>query len=167
MNTFTQARNLRGDGRHYIQTFKGGILSPVNVVAFHDNEGGLYDFRAVLELAPIAGRMFTKVRARVQTVYVPLQALYALANPDLQHAGEAHIVREALQSGDLLFEMEDDNEINQRCFVHPTPINGVLKTCASTRLAHIAAVNHLRLRKYYKAELLESTHMTTSPALLG
>ncbi|WP_281954274.1 hypothetical protein [Pseudophaeobacter arcticus] len=167
MNTFTQPRNLKGDARQYLQTFKGGILSPCHAVAFHENEGGLYDFRAVMELAPIAGRMYTKIRARFQTIFVPLQGIYALANPLDQYPGEDHIVRDMLQSGDPLFEMENDNEITQRCFVHPTPINGELKTCASTRLAYIAAVNHLRLRKYRKATLLENTHMTQSPALLS
>ena len=167
MDNFAQARNLKGDDRQYLQTFKGGILSPCNAVAFHENEGGLYDFRAVLELAPIAGRMYTPISARVQTVYVPLQALHALNDPEHAYPGEARVVRDLLQSGEPLFEMEEDNEINQRCFVHPTPIDGVLKTCASTRLAHIAAVNYLRLRKYRKASLLDSTHMTTTPALLG
>lgn len=167
MENFSQARNLRGDARQYLQTFKGGILTPCNAVAFHENEGGLYDFRAVLELAPIAGRMYTPIRARVQTVYVPLQALHVLSDPQHAYPGEARVVRDLLQSGEPLFEMEEDNEINQRCFVHPIPIDGVLKTCASTRLAHNAAVNYLRLRKYRKASLLDSTHMTTTPALLG
>lgn len=167
MSDYTKPRNMRFDNRVSIGTCMGGKLVPVSAARVQGNESGLFDCAVTLELAPIAGRMYTKIAAHVQSVFVPLQAIHALHNPEHDYPGEDVVIREQLTSGDPLFPLEVENEVTKRCFVHPKSIDGVKKLCASTRLAHIAAVNFLRRSKYHKATLLDSAAMGITPAILG
>jgi hypothetical protein len=77
------------------------------------------------------------------------------------------VLRQKLLSGNPLFGLETEGEITKRCGVVPASQGGVKKTCEITRLAHNAAVNHLRLRKYHKAALLPHTNTAVTPALLS
>jgi hypothetical protein len=147
--------------------FRGGKLAPVMAVPFRESESGVVSQTITFELDPIAGRMITPITAEVVSVYVPAQAIDALKNPEDAYPGNDEVFRQKLLSGNPVFGLEPENEISQRCGIEPRSIGGVKQVNEAVRLAHIAAVNHLRQRKYVKAQLLDSTALTVTPAIIG
>lgn len=160
-------RNTRRESRTLVGRFRGGKLVPVMAVPVRGNEGGILSQSITMELDPIAGRMITPITGEVTTVFVPVQAIDAIKDPDAAYAGMTEVLREKLLSGAPLFGLEDENEISKRCGVNPRSINGVKKVNEMVRLAHNAAVNYLRLRKYTYATLLEHDNTDVTPAILG
>jgi hypothetical protein len=77
------------------------------------------------------------------------------------------VLREKLLSGNPLFGLEAEGEISMRCGVNPRSMAGVKKVNEMVRLAHNAAVNHLRQRKYHKATLLLAASTAITPALIS
>ncbi len=146
---------------------RGGKLEPVAFHAFIGSEGGMIRQDLKFELDPIPGRILTPIRAQVQNVFVPVQAMHELKNPDATLPGNDELIRQELLSGDALFGVEPEHEISRRANVEPVSISGTKYVSETIRLAYICAVNFLRQRKYVKAKLLDTTRMTPAPAILS
>jgi hypothetical protein len=167
MTQFQQNRSTREAGQTITGRFKGGKLAPVMAVPFRESESGILNQEVTFELDPIAGKMITPVIAEVFAVYVPIQAIDALKNPNEAYAGNEEIIRQKLLSGAPLFDMEAESELSQRMGVVPRSIAGVKSVCEVTRLAHNCAVNYLRRRKYVNALQLLAANTAMTPALLS
>lgn len=148
---------------------KTGKLAPVLAVPFGQGESGMLAQFCELELDQLAGRLESQLTVEVNAVYVPVLACDELKNAGtVPYAGTAESFRDRLMSGQVMFDLEDENEISKRCGVEPASYGGVLKVNEVVRLAHNCAVNFLRQRKYVKAALLSSTAPATiTPALIG
>lgn len=167
MTTYQNARTTRREARTITGRFRGGKLAPVMAVAVRPSEGGMLSQTITMELDPIAGRMITQIEGEFISVAVPVQAIDAIKDPVAAYAGMTEVLREKLLSGNPLFGIEDEGEISKRCGVNPRSIGGVKKVSEAVRLAHNAAVNFLRQRKYVYASLLSSTNIDVTPALIG
>lgn len=165
--SYQTPRNVRRESRTLVGRFRGGKLAPVMAVPVRGNEGGILSQSITMELDPIAGRMITPITGEVVAVFVPVQAADAIKDPDAAYAGMTEVLREKLLTGNPLFGLEDESEISKRCGVNPRSIGGQKKVNEVVRLAHNAAVNYLRQRKYVKAVLVPATNLAVTPALLG
>jgi hypothetical protein len=135
--------------------------------AVRGSEGGILNQILTMELDPIAGRMITPITGEMIAVFVPVQAIDAIKDPNAAYAGMTEVIREKLLTGNPLFNLENEGEISQRCGVEPRQIGGVKRVNEMTRLAHNAAVNFLRQRKYDKASLLLHSNTAVTPAILS
>ncbi|MBJ2150157.1 hypothetical protein [Paracoccus sp. IB05] len=167
MTTYQNARNTRRESITNLGRFRGGMLSPVAFTAVRPSEGGMLSQQITYELDPIAGRMVTPMYAELTVVFVPVQAMDALKNPDADYPGLTEVVREKYLSGNPLFVLENENEISKRCRINPRSIGGVKKVSETIRLGHNAAVNFLRTRKYVKATKLLASSTASTPALIS
>lgn len=167
MVNYQKPRSTRRELRTLGGRFRGGKLAPVMATAFRESESGVLDQSIVLELDPIAGRVITPITAELIAVYVPIPACDALKNPEDDYPGNAEAFRHKLLSGNPVFGLEEENEITKRLGVSPRPVSGVKYANEVVRLAHICAVNYLRQSKYVKAQLLDSTAMSVTPAIIG
>lgn len=165
--TYQSTRNVRRDSRTLVGRFRGGKLAPVAAVPVKGNEGGLLSQSITLELDPVAGRLITPITAEMISIFVPVQAIDAIKNPDADFAGLTEVIREKLLSGNPLFGLEDEGEISKRCGVNPRSISGAKKVNEAVRLAHNAAVNYLRTRKYVNATKLLANNTAITPALIS
>ncbi|MBW7921367.1 MAG: hypothetical protein H3C51_04620 [Rubellimicrobium sp.] len=165
--SYQSTRNVRRDSRTLVGRFRGGKLAPVLAVPVRGNEGGLLSQQITLELDPIAGRMITPITGEVISVFVPVQAIDAIKDPDADFAGLTEVIREKLLSGNPLFGLEAEGEISKRLGVNPRSIGGVKKVNEMVRLAHNAAVNFLRVRKYVYATKLLANNTAITPALIS
>lgn len=164
---FQKTRNTRREARTLVGRFRGGKLAPVMATAVRGNEGGMLSQNITLELDPIAGRMITPITGELISVFVPVQAIDALKDPSAAYAGMTEVLREKLLTGNPLFTLENENEISKRCGVNPQSIGGSKKVNQMVRIAHNAAVNYLRQRKYDKATLLDYTNTAVTPAIIS
>lgn len=167
MTKYQTPISIRRENRTLVGRFRGGKLAPVMAVAVRGSEGGMLSQRVTLELDAIAGRMITPITAELKAVFVPVQAIDAIKDPDAAYAGMTEVVREKLLSGNPLFGLEDEGEISKRCGVNPTSVGGAKKVSEAVRLAHNAAVNYMRLRKYDKAVQLLHSNTAITPALIA
>jgi hypothetical protein len=135
--------------------------------AVRGNEGGMLSQSITYELDPIAGRMITAMYGEFISVFVPVQAIDAIKDPAAAYAGMTEVLREKLLTGNPLFGLEAETEISKRCGVNPRSIGGVKKVNEVIRLAHNAAVNHLRQRKYHKAAQILASSTAITPALIS
>ncbi|ARC88800.1 hypothetical protein [Rhodovulum sp. MB263] len=165
--SYQNARNVRRESRTLVGRFRGGKLAPVMAVAVRGNEGGFLSQKITLELDPIAGRMITPITGEFISVFVPVQAVDAIKDPDAAYAGMTEVLREKLLSGNPLFDLEPESEISRRCGVNPRSIGGVKKVNEIVRLGHNAAVNFLRQRKYVKAKQVLHSNTAITPALIS
>lgn len=122
---------------------------------------------AMIELDPIAGRLITPITAEMFAVYVPVQAMDKLANDDDDNAGITEILRRRMLAGEVLFPMEEENEVTMRLGVMPKSIGGKKLVSTVARYAYICAINFLRQRKYTYATLLPKMVKIVTPALLS
>lgn len=166
-STYQQTRNVRRAARTLVGRFRGGKLAPVMAEAIRGNEGGLLSQSITLELDPIAGRMITPITGELISVFVPVQAIDAIKNPTADFAGLTEVIREKILSGSPLFTLETEGEISKRCGINPRSIGGVKKVNEMVRLAHNAAVNYLRQRKYTYAAKVLGTNTAITPALIS
>lgn len=167
MTTYQNARNRRRHAVTRTGRFRGGKLVPVMAVAVRPSEGGMLSQSITMELDPIAGRLITQMEGELYSVAVPVQAIDAMKNPEGDYAGLTEVIREKLLTGNPLFGIEEEGEISKRCKVNPRSVGGVKMVNEAVRLAHNAAVNFLRQRKYVYAALLSSTNTAITPALIG
>ena len=165
--SYQTTRNVRRESRTLVGRFRGGKLNPVMAVAVRGNEGGLLAQSMTLELDTIMGRMITPVTGEMISVFVPVQAIDAIKEPGADYAGLTEVIREKLLSGNPLFGLENEGEISKRCGVNPRSIGGGKKVNEMVRLAHNAAVNYLRTRKYAKATKLLANSTAVTPALIS
>lgn len=166
-NKYQMANKKRQEYRSTGGRFKGGKLAPVAAMVFRESESGVVTQNITYELDPVAGRMITEVSADVVSVYVPALAIDALKNPADDYPGNAEVFRQKLLSGSVVFDLEDEGEISKRCGIVPRSIGGAKKVNESVRIAHNAAVNYLRQRKYVKATQLLASNTAMTPALLA
>jgi len=164
---FKNARNVRREARTLVGRTRGGKLAPIMATPVRGNEGGMLSQNVTMELDPIMGRMITPITAEMTAVFVPVQAIDAIKAPDAAYAGMTEVLREKLLSGNPLFGLETEGEISKRCGVNPRSVGGVKKVNEMVRLAHNAAVNYLRQRKYHKATILPHTNTAITPALIA
>lgn len=164
---YQKPRNVRREARTLVGRFRGGKLAPVMAVPVRGNEGGMLSQNITMELDPIMGRMITPITGEMVAVFVPVQAMHVLNNPEVAYAGVTEVIREQLLTGNPLFGLENETEITKRCGVNPRSINGSKRVNVGVRLAHNAAVNYLRQRKYDKATLVTKTNMSVTPAIIS
>lgn len=167
MTKYNNATQTRRMSRTLGGRFRGGKLAPVMAEAFRESESGILSQTVSYELDPIAGRMITPITAELVSVFVPVQAIDALKNPTEDYAGITEVIRDKLLSGSPLFDLETESEISKRLGVNPVSVSGVKKVNEIARLAHNAAVNHLRLRKYVNAVQLLAGNMDVTPSLIS
>jgi hypothetical protein len=165
--SYQTTRNTRRESRTLVGRFRGGKLAPVMAVPVRGNEGGMLAQSITLELDGIAGRMITPITGEFISVFVPVQAIDEIKDPAAAYPGMTEVLREKLLSGNPLFGLENETEISKRCGVNPRSIGGVKKVNEMVRLAHNAAVNHLRRRKYVKATQLLAASTAITPALIS
>lgn len=165
--SYQTPRNTRRESRTLVGRFRGGKLVPIMAVAVRGNEGGLLSQSVTMELDPIPGRMITPITAELFSVFVPVQGIDAIKDPDAAYAGMTEVLREKLLSGNPLFGLENETEISKRCGVNPRSIGGVKKVNEMVRLAHNAAVNYLRQSKYVKATKVLANSTAITPAIIG
>lgn len=164
---YQTTRNTRREARTLVGRFRGGKLAPVMATAVRGNEGGMLSQSVMLELDPIAGRMITPIKGEMMAVFVPVQAIDAIKDPNAAYPGMTEVIREKLLSGNPLFGLENEGEISKRCGVNPRSIGGAKRVNEMVRLAHNAAVNYLRQRKYDKATLLSASNTAVTPAIIS
>ena len=164
---FQSQRNKRREARTVLGRFRGGRLAPVLAVPVKGSEGGMLTQTLTMRLDPIAGEMVTPMTGELISVYVPVQAIDAIKDPAGAYAGMTDVIRNKILSGTPLFGLEDEGEISKRLGVVPRSIGGVKKVNEMARLAHNAAVNFLRTRKYVKAAKVLHSNTAVTPALLG
>jgi len=157
----------RYDTRGLFDRFKVGKLVPVKAVPVRTQEGGVLSQSIRLELSQIPGRLITPIRAEVHVVYVPVQALEAIHDPEGDYVGVTEVTRQRALSGNPLYDLEEEGEISKRCDIRPRSVGGVKMVCPSIRYAHAAAINHLRRRVYVDASLVDKTLTAVTPALLS
>lgn len=168
MSTYQNARNVKRESRTVAGRFRGGKLVPVMAVGVRPSEYGTLSQSITLELDPIMGRLITPIRGELQAVFVPVQAIDAIKDPEADYAGLTEVIREKLLSGNPLFGTESEGEISQRCGVIPRRIGpAVYQVSEAVRLAHNCAVNFLRQQKYHKATLLLHSSTAITPAILS
>lgn len=164
---FQKTRNTRREARTLVGRTRGGKLTPIMATPVRGNEGGMLSQSVTLELDPIAGRMITPIMAEMRAVFVPVQAIDAIKDPAASYAGMTEVIREKLLTGNPLFGLENEGEISKRCGVNPRSIGGAKKVNQMVRLAHNAAVNYLRQRKYDKATVVPHSNTAVTPAIIA
>ena len=167
MSKYMRPRARRQEARTIAGKFRGGKLTPVMAVPFRESESGSVTQSINYELDPIAGRMITPIIAEIVSVFVPVQAIDALKNPLDDYPGNAEVIRQKLLSGVPLFDLEEEGEISKRLGVVPRSIDGTKYVNEAARLAHNAAVNYLRRRKFVDAVQLDANSTAITPALIS
>lgn len=167
MTKYQEVRNTKRSYRNPVGKMRGGKLYPVMAEPVRPSEGGRLNQTVTMMLDPIPGQLITDMTAEFYMVFVPVQAIDAIKDPAAAYAGLTDVIREKLLSGTPLFGLEGETEISKRCDVKPRSIGGIKKVNEITRLAHNAAVNHLRLRKYVKAAQVLHSNTAITPAILG
>lgn len=161
------ARNTRYENNTTAGRLRGGKLHPVMAHLIEPSEGGMLAQNVTLELDPIPGRLITPIMAEFIAVFVPVQALDALKDPEAATAGMTDVVREKMLSGTPMFPLETEGLLSKLMGVNPASYAGVKKVTEAYRLAHNSAVNFLRRQKYEKANILLHTNAAVTPALLS
>lgn len=167
LSKYMKPRARRIENRTLAGRFRGGVLAPVMATPFRESESGLLKQSVTFELDQIPGRLITEITAEVVAVYVPVQAMDALKDPASAYAGSADALREKLLAGTPLFDLVAESEVSKRCGVVPRSVSGVKYVSEAVQLAHNAAVNFLRTRKYVKAAKLLATDTGITPAIIG
>jgi len=166
-NKYMKPRATRREMRSVGGRFKGGKLAPVAATVIRESESAVLNQKITYELDAVAGRMITEISADVIAVFVPALAIDALKNPLDDYPGNAEVFRQKLLSGNPVFNLEAEGEITKRCGINPRSIGGTKQVNECIRLAHNAAVNHLRQRKYVKATKLDANNTAMTPALVA
>jgi hypothetical protein len=166
-NKYMKPRGTRTEFRSDSGRFRGGKLNPVHATVVRESESAVLSQTITYELDAVAGRLITEVNADAICVFVPAQAIDALKNPGDDYPGNAEVFRQKLLSGNAVFDLEEEGEISQRCGINPRSIDGTKQVNEAIRIAHNAAVNFLRTRKYVKATKLSANNTAITPALIA
>ena len=146
---------------------RGGKLVPVMAVGLAPNEKGVVSQQIVAELEKIPGRLTSDVFMKISVVVVPNLAADALYNADHDHPGNSEIFRQKLLDGEMVFPLEGPSELTDRMAITPRKVNGSKLVNAVARIAHNAAVNHLRVSKYVDCETIPVSNNSITPALVS
>lgn len=166
-NSRGRRMSVRRESRTLTGRFRGGKLAPVMATVLRESESCILSQSCTFETDPIAGRMITPITVELISVNVPVQAIDAIKNPESAYAGNTEVIRDKLLSGTPLFGLETEGELSKRMGVRPRSIGGVKKVNEVVRLAHNAAVNYLRTRKYLNAVKILAANTGVTPALIG
>ena len=164
---YQQPRGERRETRTLSGRVRGGKLYPIMAQPFLGSESGVVSQTITAELDRIMGRLLTQTTFEVTCVMVPALACRAIRYPNDPISAGADSYREALLSGNPVFALESETDISKRLGVEPRAVNGARRVCEISRIAHNAAVNYLRRRRYVKAEQLGYNNGQISPALFG
>lgn len=167
MTRYQRPTSVRRESRTITGRFRGGLLNPVMATVLRESESCMLSQSVTYELDPIAGRMITPITAELISVAVPVQAIDAILDPSGAYSGNTEVIRDKLVSGTPLFGLENETEISKRLGVVPRSIAGVPKVCTVARLAHNAAVNYLRQRKFVDAVQVLASNLAVTPALIS
>lgn len=167
MINFQSPRGVRRESVTELGRFRGGKLRPVMAVPVRPSEGGMLSQNITLELDPIAGRLITPITAELVSVFVPVQAIDEIKDPNAAYAGMTEVVREKLLTGNPLFVAETEGDLSKAMGIMPRSVGGVKKVSEAIRLAHNVAVNHLRRLRYIKAVQLLHSNTAITPAILS
>lgn len=163
-------RSMRREARTIVGRARAGKLAPCMSHKLEPGEGGMLNQSVTVELDPVAGRIITPVTVEAFSVYVPTQAMDLLKSPPaggISTAGNTEILRQRLLQEEDIFGLEGETQISRRCRIKPIKVAGVARVSAAVRLAHNAAVNHLRLLAYPYAAQLDAANDKMTPALLS
>ena len=127
----------------------------------------MYSQQVTIEADPLPGRLLTPVTVDLTAVAVPVTAVDALLNPTADYAGLEEVVREKFLSGNPIFGLEAPGPVTDQMEITPRSIGGALKVDKGARVAHAAAVNFLRLRRYVKATKVDATLNAITPAIIS
>jgi len=164
---YMNPRSTKRESRMLSGRFKAGKLAPVMAVALRGSESAVVNQEVSFMLDPIPGRLLTDMFCEATSVFVPMQAIDELKNPADAYPGNAEAFRQKLLSETAPFVTETENEISKRLGVVPRSVGGVKVVNEVARLAYIAAVNHLRTRRYHAATQLTKTATAIAPAILS
>lgn len=164
---YQQPTSTRRESRTISGRFRGGKLAPVMAVALRESESCMLSQSVTYELDPIAGRMITPITAELISVFVPVQACDAIRDPDQDYPGNTEVIRDKLLSGAPLFGMEAESELTKRMGIVPRSTAGVKQVSQIARLAHNAAVNYLRQRKFVDCVKVLASNFAVTPALIS
>lgn len=144
---------------------KGAKLGPVMAVPVLQSEAGSLRQSVTFEIDPVQGRMISVPYAKVISIYVPVQAAHALKYPDHDYPGSADVIRQLLQGDTPLFGLELESELSQRLSINPKSVDGDLYVSEIALIAHNAAANYIRRRKYVKAAQVAHDSRDILPAV--
>jgi len=164
---YMNPRSTKRESRMLSGRFKAGKLAPVMAVALRGSESAVVNQEVSFMLDPISGRLLTDMFCEATSVFVPMQAIDELKNPADAYPGNAEAFRQKLLSETAPFVTETENEISKRLGVVPRSVGGVKVVNEVARLAYIAAVNHLRSRRYHAATQLTKTATAIVFAILS
>lgn len=167
MKTFRAPRGIRREHVSTTGRVRGGWLVPVHATFLQGSEGGMYSQQVTIEADPLPGRLLTPVTVDLTAVAVPVTAVDALLNPTSDYAGLEEVVREKFLSGNPIFGLEAPGPVTDQMEITPRSIGGALKVDKGARIAHAAAVNFLRLRRYVKATKVNATLNAITPAIIS
>jgi hypothetical protein len=167
MTRYQNSLQTRRESRTIVGRFRGGKLNPVMMHVLRESESCMLNQSVTFELDPIMGQMKTPITAELMAVAVPLQAIHDLALGGSNIAGNTEIIRDALVSGSPLFGLGAETEISRRCGVVPIQIGGVKQVSQICHIAHNAAVNFLRQRKFIDTVKLTAANLSVTPALIS
>lgn len=153
-------RQTKREGRDLMSRFKAGLNVPVMAQAFLPGDGGTVSVGATFTLDPVAGQVVTPMFGEFTLLYVPVTAIEHLLNPTSATADIPEVVKQKYLTGADMYGLENESEISRRLGVVPQKIANVQKVCTISRLAYLAACNHLRKRRY--AYALEVAHTSTA-----
>lgn len=160
-------RSVRMELRNPAGKMKSAKLAPILATPFMAGESGLVQQQLSITLDPVAGRMISQTFAKVTQVFVPVQAVHALRyGHEKETAGITEVIRRDMKDGKVLFSLENEGQLTKRMAINPKSIAGQKRVSSIARIAHNAAVNHLRKRRYIYADLLKETSAIVTPAII-
>lgn len=167
MKTFTEPTRIRRMPKANTGRFRGGKLYPIMVHAVRESESGTLMQTLNVELDPIPGRLISQMFIEMYDIFVPVQAMDTILDPEASIAGNTELVREKLLAPTPLFDLENAGAISDKARVVPKKIGGEKKVSKAVRLAYNCAVNLLRQRRYFRATLVPHTNTAILPAVLA
>ena len=167
MMNFQETKRIRRMPKANTGRMRGGKLYPIMMHAVRGSESGTLSQRFSIELDPIPGRLISEMMVEMYDIFVPVQAMDAIKDPEAAYAGMTEVVREKLLAALPLFNVEAEGTISRTAKVNPKSVGGVKYVNEVTRLAYNAAVNMLRQRRYFRATLVPHTNTAILPAILA
>jgi hypothetical protein len=167
VKNFTDPKRIRRMPKGNTFRFRGGKLYPAMVHAVRESESGTLVQDVTVELDPIPGRLISQMFIEKIDIFVPVQAMDTILDPEAAIAGNTELVREKLLSSTPLFDLENAGTISNKARVVPRKIGGNKQVSKAVRLAYNCAVNMLRQRLYHRATLVAHSNTAIVPALLA
>lgn len=143
--------NRRTEYGHYLGNGKTAKLLPIQATPVLGGEAGLFRQTVNVKLAPIAGELRSSIYAKVQAVFVPVQAMHQFLLPSDPEAGITEVIRRKLLNGTSIDALEIYGGIAKRLNVHPISDGTTPRVSNFVDVGHAVACNYLRKRLYIYA----------------